>query len=114
MTPADLLTDAQRLAIVMAGLVALCVAIKLIEREVKMRLWGRSKRPAAPDLRNEDYGTLTGDEKRRVDAAIDEVKRTGKPASHAHGGDEFYAYPHASGGTSWGINAPLNTKRGVK
>jgi hypothetical protein len=113
MTPADLITDAQRLAIVLAGLFCLCLAIKLLEREVKMRLWGKAKRPVAASM-NEEYGTLDHEARRRVDAAIDEVKRTGKPATHPHGAGEVYAYPHASGGTSWGINAPLNTKRGVK
>ena len=75
-----------------------------------------TKKPTAPsdDPLNEEYRTLNCDQKRHVDAVVDTVRKTGKSAEAQHGGAQYYGYPHASGGTSWGIDDPINIKRGVK
>ena len=78
--------------------------------------WFTREKPAsAPqDPLNEEYATLSREQKPRVDVAIAEVERTGRLASATHGSAEYYAFPHASGGTSLGIDDPINIKRGVK
>jgi len=65
---------------------------------------------------NDEYYTLGPLDKARVDAVIEDAKRTGRMARTHYGKTEFYAYPHRSGGTAWGINGPKhghNVKRGV-
>jgi hypothetical protein len=62
---------------------------------------------------NNEYFTLTREQKRQVDAVIAESRDTNGTAKRTVGGAEFYAYPHASGGTAWGIDDPINIKRGV-
>jgi predicted transglutaminase-like cysteine proteinase len=77
--------------------------------------WFRKKPAAArQDPRNAEYETLAPQQKQRVDAVVDKVREAGKQVNEQHGGADYYAYPHASGGTSWGIDDPINIKRGVK
>lgn len=77
--------------------------------------WFTRKQPAREsDPRNEEYKTLSGDQKRHVDAVVDKTRKAGKQVTEQHGSAQYYAYPHGSGGTSWGIDDPINVKRGVK
>jgi hypothetical protein len=65
---------------------------------------------------NAEYYTLEPLDKARVDAVIEDAKRVGKMTNTHYGKVEYYAYPHASGGTAWGINGGkhgFNVKRGV-
>lgn len=77
--------------------------------------WFTRKQPPQ-DFRNEEYKDLSGDRKRRVDAAIDHTEKTGNTVNDTQGGEEVYTYPHPGGGTAWGVNGGkhgFNVKRGV-
>ncbi len=63
---------------------------------------------------NDEYRTLSRVDKARVDAVIADAKRSGAQASTTYGTRQYYAYPHPGGGYSWGIDDPINVKRGVK
>ncbi len=66
---------------------------------------------------NAEYHTLSRDQKAKVDAVAADAKRNRASSSTNAGGNEYYAYPHANGGTAWGINSGAtgaNIKRGVK
>ena len=77
--------------------------------------WFTKKPAAAPqDPRNAEYETLTPQQKQRVDAVVEKVRKAGKRVNEQHGPADYYGYPHASGGTSWGIDDPINIKRGVE
>jgi hypothetical protein len=62
---------------------------------------------------NDEYLTLTREEKRHVDAVIAESRHTKSTARREVGTAQYYAYPHGSDGTAWGIDDPINIKRGV-
>ena len=77
----------------------------------------RSGRSRGVDPRNSEYATLRGEQRQLVDGVIEEARQAGQIAWRIIGDTEYYAYPHGSGGTAWGINGgPLgfNIKRGVK
>jgi hypothetical protein len=77
----------------------------------------RSGRGRCDDPRNREYATLRGEQRQLVDGVIDEARQAGQIARRVIGDTEYYAYPHGSGGTAWGINdgpRGFNIKRGVK
>lgn len=77
----------------------------------------RYQRSRGDDPRNREYGTLDRDQRREVDGVIEEARQAGQMARRILGDTEYYAYPHGSGGTAWGINGGskgFNVKRGVK
>jgi hypothetical protein len=77
----------------------------------------RSGRSRGDDPRNREYHTLRGEQRQLVDGVIDEARQAGQMARRLIGDTEYYAYPHGSGGTAWGINGGprgFNIKRGVK
>jgi hypothetical protein len=67
--------------------------------------------------RNREYQTLRGEQRQLVDGVIEEARQAQRMARRVFGDTEYYAYPHGSGGTAWGINGGprgFNIKRGVK
>lgn len=62
---------------------------------------------------NDEYFTLDQVDKARVDAVVADAKRAGKRTNTTYGTRDYYAYPHPGGGYSWGIDDPINIKRGV-
>jgi hypothetical protein len=62
------------------------------------------------------YATLPADQKRMVDAIVAQSRQTGIQTRTDYNGPDFYAHPHGSGGTAWGVDGGpngWNVARGV-
>lgn len=69
-------------------------------------------------IMDSEFYTLTAEQQDAVQQAVAFVRNHGKRKSvSTPDGGEAYAYPHPSGGVSWGFNRPgdgFNIARGVE